>query len=57
MAIVATMACGCRIETDGLTAPVCAEHRETRVSVVRVPMPRITAVGCKATGPLVTQKE
>ncbi len=51
------MACGCQLTVDGTVAPVCQTHRETRVVSGTIPPPRITAVGCAATGPHVTQKE
>ena len=57
MAVIARMACGCCLSVDGETPPDCKVHRETRVTSASTPPPRITAVGCKATGPLVTQKE
>lgn len=55
MAIVAHMACGCKVDVaDAL--PYCETHRETRVQGVTSPPPRIVAKGCKATGPLVIQE-
>jgi hypothetical protein len=40
MAIVVTMACGCRVESDGIAAPVCATHHETRVQHVQARPPK-----------------
>jgi hypothetical protein len=49
-----TLACNCRVKVDekGQT-PMCLTHNERRVKGVKVPAPRITAVGCNAKGPLV----
>ena len=55
MTIRVTLACGCRMTTDGVAAPYCATHNEHRVQSVSAPPPRIVARGCDAKGPLVTR--
>ena len=57
MSVRVRLACGCAMTVDGTVAPACPVHGETRVVGVKAPAPKITAVGCKASGPLVTQKE
>jgi len=55
-AVSVTLACGCTQVVLGsidLTAPVCRTHDERRVQRVTAPPPRITAVNCAASGPLV----
>jgi hypothetical protein len=47
------MACGCVLTVDADQAPECPAHGERRVTRVIAPAPRITAVDCDATGPLV----
>lgn len=52
--MTARMACGCLVvlgESDA--EPVCTDHEEYRVRSVQAPAPRITAVECEASGPLV----
>ena len=53
-AIVCRMACGCEVTLGSVDhAPVCATHHERRVQGVTAPQPRIVAVNCAASGPLV----
>jgi hypothetical protein len=54
MAVTVTMACGCKLETDGEAPPICESHKERRVQgVMTSRQVRITAVECDAKGPLV----
>lgn len=49
-----TLACGCvQLLGSNGAAPQCETHHEYRVARVSAPPPRITAVNCEATGPLV----
>jgi hypothetical protein len=53
--ITVRLVCGCVVETTGSAeaAPICAGHGERRVRSVIAPPPRIRAVECEASGPLV----
>ena len=46
--VIVTLACGCKVESDGLTAPQCAEHHESRVQHVTARPPRFRGA---VTGP------
>lgn len=50
-------ACGCTAVLGSAELdPCCRDHQERRIVLVCAPPPRITAVGCAASGPHVKEQ-